>query len=196
MTASWMVLLALTAADTQSYYFGFLKSAPDRPVLPKEEAARIQAAHLAHLGAMAESGGLVAAGPLAGGGAVRGVIIYKTATREEALANANADPAVKAGLLVAELFPWTGPAGIGEEYMRRHRAANGKPEVKMLKHHLLIAKPGARFEALPAAVSGPSGEGWIYIFPELPAEQRARLEGEHVKLLLDWYVADGVLPGR
>lgn len=190
--------LALPAAEPQRYYFGFLKSAPDRVALPKEEAAKIQAAHLAHLGAMAEQGGLVCAGPLAGGGVLRGVIVYKTATLEEALASANADPAVKAGQLVTELFPWTGPAAIGEEFMKRYRAAGGKLEQKMVKYQLLLAKPG--YAAPKAIASGPyqrGGEkGGLHIFRELSADERKALEGEHAHLLLDWYVADGVLPAR
>jgi len=202
---TWMlaVCACMTAAETQNYYFGFLKSAPNRAVLPKEEAARIQAAHLAHLGAMNERGGLVCAGPLAGGGEGRGVIIYQTATLEEARANAEADPAVKAGQLVVELFAWTGPAGIGEEYRRRAREAAGAPAVKMVKYHLRLAASGAGASGAAAAravAGGPyrNGEttGELEIFAGLPAEERKALEGGEVRVLLDWYVAEGVLPAK
>lgn len=124
------MVLTASLAGAEPYFFGFLKSAPNRPTLPKEEASRIQTAHLAHLTAMAEEGALVAAGPLANGGTFRGVIIYKTATLEEALQRANADPA----------------------------------------------------------------EGSVNVFAEMAADQRKALEGEHVTVLLDWYVAEGVVP--
>ena len=199
MVRSFALLLALgasvSAADTTQYFFGFLKSAPTRVELPKEEAAKLQAAHIGHLEAMNERGGLVCAGPLANGGPLRGVVIYKTATQAEALTNASADPAVKRGQLAAELFEWTGPAGIGDEYKRR--AKEGAP-VKMVKYHLLITKPGATFPGKGSVASGPYRDGGdagqILIFPELSAEERKKLEGQQVKVLLDWYVADGVLP--
>jgi uncharacterized protein YciI len=197
MTRSFALLLALAAgAPAESYFFGFLKSAPDRKTLPKEEAEKIQSAHLAHLGAMNERGGLVCAGPLAGGGVLRGVIIYKIATLAEAQANADADPAVKAGQLVAELFPWTGPAAIGEEFRQRYQASGGKMQMKMVKYHLLLAKPG--FSATGAVAAGPYRQGDLtgdlLIFPERTQEARKALEGDHVRVLLDWYVAEGVLP--
>lgn len=73
-----------------------------------EDAARIQKEHLAHLGAMAEAGKLVLAGPVGGptDPDLRGICIYRTATMAEARALAEADPAVKAGRLAVESATW------------------------------------------------------------------------------------------
>ncbi|MCC6537839.1 MAG: hypothetical protein IT162_09835 [Bryobacterales bacterium] len=90
----------------------FLKSAPNRPTLPKEEAAKIQAAHMAHIGAMAKSGKLVLAGPFADGGALRGMFVFACG-EAEAKQLGEQDPAVKAGLLVLEWHPWYSAKGIG-----------------------------------------------------------------------------------
>ena len=186
-------------ASKQAYFFGFLKSAPNRAQLSQEEATKLQAAHIAHLVAMGGHGNLVCAGPLAGGGDLRGVLIYKTATMAEALANANADPMVKAGQMVAEFFPWSGPAGIGDDYFRRLRASGGTYQPKMAKYHLLLTKPGSRF-AGEAVAQGEYGEGAqrgdLLVFAERSAAERKSLEGDHVRVVLDWYVAAGVLPGR
>jgi uncharacterized protein YciI len=42
----------------------------------------------------------------------RGILIFKTATMEEAKALAGNDPAVKAGRLVVEIHPWMVQKGV------------------------------------------------------------------------------------
>ncbi len=118
LLAAVLLLLASTVFaqepefEMTTYQVAFLKSAPNRPQLPKEEAARIQAAHMAHIGAMAKSGKLVLAGPFADGGALRGMFVF-TCGEAEAKQLGEADPAVKAGLLVLEWHPWYSAKGIG-----------------------------------------------------------------------------------
>jgi uncharacterized protein YciI len=89
-----------------TYYWGFLvkgeKWTPDRT----PELDSLQARHLAHMNKSAESGKLVIAGPADGSQTIRGILVYKTATIAEAQAIANADPAVKAGRLKLEIYPW------------------------------------------------------------------------------------------
>jgi uncharacterized protein len=100
------------SADTETLYFGFLKSGPNRGQAP-EEAERIQAAHLSHMTDQHAQGALLAAGPLGeGAGDRRGIVVYRVKTMEEARTRAEADPAVKAGRLVVELHPWTVPKGV------------------------------------------------------------------------------------
>lgn len=159
-----------TAQETDRYFFGFLKNAPNRAQLPKEEMMELQKAHLGHLNAMAIKGALVAAGPLANGGERRGVIVYKTATLEEALAMANADPMVKRSQLVAELEPWVGPKGLGEEYWRKQKESGGKLQDKMIK--LWIVKVAQT--------------GW-----KIHREKPTVAESVTV---YEWYCADGTLP--
>lgn len=157
------------AQETDRYFFGFLKTAPNRTAVPKEEMVELQKAHLAHLNAMATKGALVAAGPLVNGGERRGVIVYKTATLEEALAMANADPMVKRNQMVAELEPWVGPKGLGEEYWRKQRESGGKLQDKMIK--LWLTKESS---------------GWV-----IHREKPTVAEGVTV---YEWLTADGTLP--
>ncbi len=82
-------------------------SAEDTP-----ERAEIQKQHLAHLTKMADAGRLVLAGPLLDDGTIRGLLIYKAASIEEARAWAEADPAIKAGRLKVEMHPWMVRRGI------------------------------------------------------------------------------------
>lgn len=94
----------------QKYFLVFLKTGPNRDQ-EKEEAARIQEQHLAHLRSLGESGKISIAGPIAAEGEIRGIVIYNTATIEEARQLAEADPAVKAGRLVVEVLPWWAAKG-------------------------------------------------------------------------------------
>jgi len=194
--AGWICCAAALAAQTQEYSFGFLQSPPDRVTLPKEEAAKLQAGHMAHLTAMAEKEALVAAGPLAGGGALRGVLIFRTPpSLDEAKAMAAQDPTVQAGQLAVELWRWTGPAAIGAEYRRRHVASGGKMAVKMVKHHLVLSPSPVTPVKGKWIAAGElrGGARHIAIHQELTAEEVRALEGPGVQVLV-WYVADGVLP--
>ena len=78
----------------------------------KEEAAKIQEGHMAHIRHMASSGKLIVAGPFtANNQDARGMFIFK-ATLEEAKALAVDDPAVKAGRLVMDMYPWFAGKGL------------------------------------------------------------------------------------
>lgn len=89
----------------QKYFIIFLKPGPNRDQL-QEEAEKIQAAHLAYLGSLFKKGVLNLNGPVGDGGEIAGISVYNTATLEEAVKLAEADPAVKAGRLVVEARPW------------------------------------------------------------------------------------------
>ena len=89
----------------QQYFMCFLKTGPEQGQ-DSTESAQIQAAHLAHLTKMYDDGKSCVAGPFGDDGDIRGIVIYNTATFEEADSLANADPAVKAGRLVVEVHPW------------------------------------------------------------------------------------------
>jgi uncharacterized protein YciI len=93
-------------ADLSTYYFGFLKKGAAWTPERTPETQTIQEGHMAHLNASAKSGKLVIAGPMGDNGDIRGILVYKTATVEEARAIAEADPAVKAGRLRVELHKW------------------------------------------------------------------------------------------
>lgn len=94
----------------QKYFMVFLKSGPERSQ-SKEEATELQEKHLAYLQKMAEEGKTSITGPMGSDGEIRGIVIYNTATAEEARSLAEGDPAVQAGRLTVEVHPWWAAKG-------------------------------------------------------------------------------------
>lgn len=102
------------------YVMAFLKRGPKRNQDP-EEATRLQAAHMANIGRMAEEGSLVVAGPFLDDGEIRGIYIFNVSDTAEARKLTETDPAIQAGRLVMELKPWYGSAalmGVNEVHAR------------------------------------------------------------------------------
>lgn len=125
-----LLLLAATcfAQGETEYVFGFLRAAPNRAELPREKLMEIQKGHMAHLGKMARDGILMAAGPLGDSADLRGILIFRDVTLDQARAAALEDPAVAAGRLRLDLASWTGPAAIGERVAAQMKA---DPEAKI-----------------------------------------------------------------
>lgn len=94
----------------QKYFVVFLKTGPNRSQ-SEEEANEIQKKHLAHLSKVADMGKTSITGPFGDDGEIRGIVVYNTATMEEAKKLAEQDPAVKAGRLVVEVHPWWAAKG-------------------------------------------------------------------------------------
>ena len=94
----------------QQYFIAFLKRGPNRSQ-GEEEANKLQAAHLAHLGKMYELGYADISGPFGDDGDIRGITIYNVPTLKMADSLANSDPMVKAGRLVIEMHPWWAAKG-------------------------------------------------------------------------------------
>lgn len=96
-----------TSGDTvytmKQYVFCLYLSGENRSQ-SKEEAARLQAAHLAHLGEL-ETKGLIVAGPFDGNSEKRGVLLFDLETTEEASMLVEADTMVKTGRLKFECQP-------------------------------------------------------------------------------------------
>jgi len=95
----------------KKFVIAFLKRGPNHNI-PKEEAAKLQAAHMENINKMAEAGKLVLAGPFFGNGDLRGLYIFDVRSIEEAEKLTNSDPAIKAGSLEMELFEWYGSAAV------------------------------------------------------------------------------------
>ena len=95
----------------KKYIFAFLKRGPNR-TSDKEEAAKLQTAHLENIGRLAKEGKLVLAGPFFGNDDLRGIYIFNVETLEEAKELTETDPAIKAGSLVMELKEWYGSAAL------------------------------------------------------------------------------------
>lgn len=94
----------------QEYFIAFLKTGPNRSQ-SEEEANKLQAAHLAHLGKMYDLGYADISGPFGDDVDIRGITIYNVPTLQIADSLANSDPMVKAGRLVIEMHPWWAAKG-------------------------------------------------------------------------------------
>lgn len=94
----------------QKYFIAFLKKGPNRSQL-EEEANKLQAAHMAHLGKMYELGYADISGPFEDDSDISGITIYNVPTLQMADSLANADPMVKAGRLIIEMHPWWAAKG-------------------------------------------------------------------------------------
>ena len=97
----------------KAYYMALLKPGTNRSQ-SDAEAAEIQKGHMQHIMQMAESGKLVLAGPFLEASDFRGIFIFDVATREEAEALTQSDPAVKSGRLEMVLIKWYGSAALKE----------------------------------------------------------------------------------
>jgi uncharacterized protein len=131
-----LVLLPLVALaqggdlppDMDRYVVGLVKRGPSWTPEQTLERAKLLAGHLAHIGKMAQTGKLVAAGPFMDGGDVVGLLIFHGVSVEEANALAADDPAQKAGHHALELHPWLGTKGIGTRFAEM---AKSKPVDQM-----------------------------------------------------------------
>jgi uncharacterized protein YciI len=76
--------------------------------------------HLANIGRLADAKRLIVAGPFGKNDAgFRGLFILNVKTIKEANGLLETDPAIKANLLKAELYPWYGSAALSE-YLPAH----------------------------------------------------------------------------
>lgn len=110
----WMMLLlpalalAEDAPEFGSLYLVLLKAGPNAEKLTDEKLQEIQTQHLAHLRKLSEAGTIMVAGPFdeQDDDGMRGMCLYRTASKEEAKKLAEEDPAVKAGRLEVEIQRW------------------------------------------------------------------------------------------
>ena len=81
--------------------------------MPKEEADKIQAGHMANINKLYYDGILKVAGPFGKNDFTwRGIFIFDCKTKEEAEKIAQSDPAVAAGLFTVDIAPWySAPTG-------------------------------------------------------------------------------------
>lgn len=94
--------------DLEAFEFVILRSSASRPDYDEQTAQRLQREHLAYLTSLDQAGHTVAAGPLGDppDQSMRGLVFYRTGSIEEARRLANADPAIRAGLLEADVMTW------------------------------------------------------------------------------------------
>jgi uncharacterized protein YciI len=215
---------AQPAASTELYHLVFLRPDPARRTLPKDEAERIQAAHMANIHKMADSGVLVAAGPFDDQPrTISGIFIFRTSSIEEARRIAARDPTVVERRNLVEVHAWRGPKGIGEEYFRLHKEKPDTPEGMGVQPLFLLYRGSAwngRAEQLAShngyldrlkregklAMAGPiegSDElAAMVVFSRIPEDEARRLMAEDPAVKANvfragfhrWWCAEHVIP--
>jgi len=190
--------LPLAAQSTATYQIVFLRPAPDRKAVSKEEMDRILTAHMANIHAMADRGVLVAAGPFEDTpAAISGIFVMNTSP-EEALRIASEDPTVVAHRNTVDAVTWTGPKGVGEAYRRLHTADLKTPD-DMGVHPLVLLRAAPATLPKDVAASGPltgsSEFRYLLIFNRIPDDQARRLVDPALKPEFHrWWSAAHVLP--
>lgn len=96
----------------KKYFIAFLKEGPKRDQ-SKDEADKIQAAHMAHLGKLADEKRACMIGPFGQDAEtdIQGIIVFSVPDKAEAERLAAMDPAVQAGRLLIEVHPWWAAKG-------------------------------------------------------------------------------------
>jgi uncharacterized protein YciI len=97
--------LPLDPPTPENFVLGFLMRGPNTSQ-SSDAAAEIQKGHLAYMDQLHAQGKLALAGPFGDDGPMRGIVLYRVATVDEAKQLAAGDPAVKAGRLVIDARPW------------------------------------------------------------------------------------------
>ena len=92
--------------EMTTYQVAFYRKGPAWTPGSTPELQKLQSEHMAHIVKMADTGKLLVAGPFTDNGDLRGMLIFRVDTPEEAKALAEQDPAVKAGRLILEWHPW------------------------------------------------------------------------------------------
>ena len=167
------LLLPVSSLHAANYCFGFLNTHPIRVEIPKERADEIQAAHLAHMSALAIQGHLLAAGPMATPGGPRGIVIYKCDSIAQAVAWTEKDPAVINKRLTIDMHLWNAPDGFGEPLSS---ALKTDPNAKytMVRLPMMILRKTDKSKAgLPQAVL----KEHLAFFDQLKKDAKVRIAG-------------------
>jgi uncharacterized protein YciI/uncharacterized damage-inducible protein DinB len=172
--------------DLDKYQFGLLKRGPKWTAAKTPETQKIQEGHMANINKMAKAGKLMAAGPMADNGDLRGIFIFKAASLEEARGLAADDPAIQSGRLALELLDWMGPKGIGAK-LQEEIKTNPNPKYTMITYYLALLTQGPKWTAAAS-----------------PENQKLQLDHlRHVRNMMDAkkfvaagpFIADGDLRG-
>ena len=94
------------------YVTGFFHKGPNWTAVQTDETRRMQEAHLANFRKLGETGQLIVAGPFGDNGALRGMLIFKLESVDEARKLMDGDPTLKTGHLTLDLHPWFAAAGL------------------------------------------------------------------------------------
>jgi uncharacterized protein len=217
--------LAAQKEETQhklvQFQMAVLKKGSKWATMSAEERGRIRQQHLDNVLAMLDSGRMVISGPFGDDTNIVGIFILRATSSDEAKTWVDADPAVKAGLMVPEMHPWfsedifkkaNSPLKLDTVYLgflkkgpNRKDGDDKNPEIQELqKEHIANIQRLAKLGKLVAA--GPFGDGGelrgIFVFrvSSLKEAQDLCATDPMVKInrlaveLHPWNVPEGVLP--
>jgi len=204
------------------FQMAILKKGPAWETTKVEERNATFQKHLANVIALLDSGKAIIAGPFNDETDLAGIFIFRAASTDEAKAWVDADPAVKAGLITAEMHPWwsediykkaaTSPLKMETVYFGfLKRGPNRKPgdgetpEVQELqKAHL--ANINRLAETKKLVMAGPFGDDGdyrgIFVFRVGSLKEAQELAATDPMIKIDrlrldlhpWHVPVGVIP--
>ena len=161
---AWILLLVLAAsfaaaarADTDAaptpvrYQLGILSRGPAWTPERNAHTDSVQAGHTANIVRMADAGALLAAGPFAGDGDLRGLFVF-TPDADSLDGLLARDPAIASGRLQCRLFTWVAPPGLGDEYRQRKAATvreGGVPRDSMVNFGCVMLHRGLKYDSRP-----------------------------------------------
>ena len=226
LIALMALLLSSAAAQAQDhklvqFQMAILKKGPQWTTMPETEKNQVLHQHLRNVISLLESGKAVVAGPFGDDSELGGIFIFRAASTEEAKSWADADPAVKAGLIVPEMHPWlsedifkkaTMPLHLGMVYWgflkkgpNRKDGDDKNPDVQELqKQHIAninrLAAANKLIMAGPFADDGDLRGVFVFRVDSLKEAQDLAASDPMIKIdrlrieLHPWQIPDGVLP--
>ncbi len=203
------------------FQMAIIKKGPKWESTTNEERAVILQQHLRYAVSLLSSGREVVAGPFSEATDIFGVFIFRAITSAEAKSWIDDDPAVKAGLMLAEIHPWfsedvfkkiTPPLKMETLYFgflnkgpNRKEGDDKNPQIQELqKAHL--ANINRLAETKKLVVAGPFGDDGdyrgIFVFRvgSLKEAQELAATDPMIKIdrlrldLHEWKVPEGVIP--
>lgn len=222
-----LLLSALSVAQQNSehklvqFQMAIMKKGPKWDTTKEQDRKPVLQQHLANVVSLLDSGKAIIAGPFGDDSDLAGIFILRSASTAEAKTWVDADPAVRAGLMVAEMHPWwsedifkkaNSPLKMETVYFGfLKRGPNRKeddartPEIQELqKAH--IANINRLAEMKKLIVAGPFGDDGdlrgIFVFRVASLQEARELAATDPMIKIDrlrlelhpWHVPEGVLP--
>ena len=204
------------------FQMAILKKGPAWDSTKAEDRNSILQQHLRNVLALLDSGKAIIAGPFNDSSDLAGIFILRAASAEEAKAWVDADPAVKAGLMVPEMHPWwsgdifqkavTAPLKMETVYFgflkkgpNRKEGDGDTPEIKKLQddHIANIVRLAQMKKMVMAGPFGDDGElRGIFVFRVASMKEAQDLAATDPMIKIDrlridlhpWHVPVGVIP--
>ena len=203
------------------FQMAIMKKGPEWVSTKEPERKQIRQQHLANVLSLLDSGKAVITGPFDDDTDLAGIFILRASSTAEAKSWVDADPAVKAGLMVPEMHPWwsedvfkkaNSPLKLNPVYFaflkrgpNRKEGDDKNPEIQELqKAHIANIQRLAAMKKL--LVAGPFGDNGdlrgIFVFRVGSLEEAQSLcatdpmvkAGRLVVELHPWQIPEGVLP--